>query len=377
MHRFMVGVDLASVLLAGVGLAAVAQLVAAGLRLGVWRVHRNLAKPAVVWSVIAVAVVAALAPAWSEVRRYDLDGATLIRYQRAYEALDGADFKALVLDAERRGGGRIYAGMRATWGQNYRIGSVHAFAELEDYDADTVGYPFRTIQALSTDVDASFEDALVAQFEILNIKYMIMPTYLQPTVPTTLIASRGRHRLYEVATTGYLQVADVIGSITANRTNIGSASYNFRHSDLATRNTYPSVAFNGGEAAPQTYTDVSPPSGAPGAVLEQSNDSANCAFAGTVRADRPAAVVLKESFDPRWTVTVDGVAAKPVMLAPSFVGVEIPAGTHEIAFRYKEYPNYPLLVLIGALTAIALAVVPRRKWIAERLRQRHGRPEAT
>ena len=148
------------VLLAGVGLAAVAQLAAAGLTRGFGLLHRGLAKPAIVWGVVAVAVVAALAPAWSERARYDLDGGTLITYQRAYEAHDGADFKALVLEAERLGGGRIYAGMRARGVSNYRIGSVQAFAELEDYDADTVGYPFRTIQSLSTDIDASFDDAI-------------------------------------------------------------------------------------------------------------------------------------------------------------------------------------------------------------------------
>ena len=203
---------------------------------------------------------------------------------------------------------------------------------------------------------------------------MIMPSYLGPSVPATLLATRGRHRLYEVATSGYLQVVDVIGSITANRTNVGSSSYNFRQSDLALHNTYPSVAFNGAPAAPPTYTDVAPPTGAPGAVIEQSNDAANGKFEGTVRADRPAAVLLKESFDPRWTVTVDGVAAKPVMIAPSFVGVEIPAGTHKIAFRYRAYPNYPLLVTIGGVTLIALAAWPRRKVIAARVRRARKQP---
>ena len=30
------------------------------------------------------------------------------------------------------------------------------YAEVEDYNADSIGYPFRTVQSLSTDVDASF-----------------------------------------------------------------------------------------------------------------------------------------------------------------------------------------------------------------------------
>ena len=69
--------------------------------------------------------------------------------------------------------------MRANWGENYRIGSVPAYAELENYDADAIGYPFRTIQSLSTDVDASFDESVLAQYQILNIKYMILPAYQQ------------------------------------------------------------------------------------------------------------------------------------------------------------------------------------------------------
>ena len=72
-------------------------------------------------------------------------------------------------------------------------------------------------------------------------------------------------------------------------------------------------------------------------------------------------------------MTVDGVKAKPVMLAPSFVGVEIPAGTHTIAFHYQSYPSYPLLITIGAFTLIGLGAWPRRKAIIRRL-PRRGEP---
>jgi hypothetical protein len=47
------------------------------------------------------------------------------------------------------------------------------------------------------------------------------------------------------------------------------------------------------------------------------------------------------------------------MLAPSFVGVEVPPGQHSVEFRYEPYPDYWLLFLIGVLTLVALAVVPR------------------
>ncbi len=370
MHRFMVGVDLAAILLAGFGLVAVARLTGFVARRGVAFVGRVSVRTAIVWTAVAVAMVGMLAPAWTQVAHYDLFDGTLIPYQRVAEKQDGADFKALVLEAERDGGGRIYAGLRANWGEQYLIGNVPAYTELENYDADAIGYPFRTVQSLSTDVDASFNEFNLAQYQILNIKYMILPEGHPPPVPAKFLDSRGQNLLYEVNTSGYFQVIDVIGAISENRTDVNSESYTFRYGPLATENIYPSVAFNGGRAAPPTSVGSSPPPGSPGAVLTQdSRDAVNGRFTATVRANRNAAVLLKESFDPRWTVTVDGVAQKPVMIAPSLVGVEVPAGTHTIVFQYKSYPDYPILLIVGLLTLVALTVWPRRRQLVARTRR--------
>ena len=91
-----------------------------------------------------------------------------------------------------------------------------------------------------------------------------------------------------------------------------------------------------------------------------------------MQLDRPAVVLLKESFDPRWTVTVDGVSTKPVMMAPSYVGVQVAAGSHVVEFHYKSYPHYPLLAAFGIAILLALAVWPFRN----RIRGAFGRPAA-
>jgi Gpi18-like mannosyltransferase len=371
MHRFMEGVDLAGILIAGFGLVAVARFTGFIVRRGVTFIDRVSFRSAIVWTAVAAAMLGMLAPAWSEVAHYDLFDGTLIAYQRVAEQTDGADFGALVKEAERLGGGRIFAGLRADpWANEYRIGNVQAFAELENYDADAIGYPYRTVQSLSTDVDASFGEYNPAQYEILNIKYMILPEGHQPPVPATFVDSAGRHRLYEVnSDSGYFQVIDVMGAIAENRTDVSSASYTFRYGELATENVYPSVAFNGGAAAPPTSPGSLPPPGSPGTVIKVTNDAVNGAFSATVRANRAAAVLLKESFDPRWTVTVDGIAEKPVMIAPSLVGVEVPAGTHTVAFRYKPYPDYPILVTVGLLSLATLIIWPRRRYLQSRIRR--------
>ena len=49
------------------------------------------------------------------------------------------------------------------------------------------------------------------------------------------------------------------------------------------------------------------------------------------------------------------------MMAPSMVGVEVPAGRHVVRFEYKSYSHYPLLLTIGVLTLLGLLLYPRRE----------------
>ena len=122
-------------------------------------------------------------------------------------------------------------------------------------------------------------------------------------------------------------MVDRAASVSANRTNIESATRNFRNSHLALLGVYPSVAFPGEPALPPTYDGMRPPSGPAGNVLTQSNKLQDGVFDATVTARRRAVVLLKATYDPRWTVTVDGQHAKPEMMAPSLVGVEVPPVT--------------------------------------------------
>jgi len=91
-------------------------------------------------------------------------------------------------------------------------------------------------------------------------------------------------------------------------------------------------------------------------------------------ANRPAMVILKSSFDPRWQVIVDGVSLAPQMVAPSFVGRTVPPGPHTVVFRYQPFPYYSMLFSIGALAFVAL-------WfgqvLAARASRRHPLEEAT
>jgi Gpi18-like mannosyltransferase len=363
-HRFIMGVHLAGILLAGVGLS---WLVGIAYRAASRRAPPRHA-PAIGAAAVLLGIVL-LAPALAERASHDRHGAELIRAQQAADATDGRDLDRLVAIVHSRGGGRVYAGLRANWGRDFKAGYVPAYAWLANRDVDAIGFTFRTIASLSTDVEAAFDETNPAQYEMFNIRYVILPSDRPPSVPAKLVARSGRYTLHEVRTSGYFQLVDRALPLEADRTNVEAATRQFRQSNLAAQGVYPGVAFAGGPRPAPTFAGPDPPSGPPGRILTQRAASQDGVFLASVNARRPAVAVLKASYDPRWSVTVDGRSAKPTMMAPSLTGVEVPAGKHLVLFRYEPFGGYVLLVALGALSLLALGLAPHRAAIARRRRR--------
>jgi Gpi18-like mannosyltransferase len=378
-HRFVMGVHLAGIMLAGIGLAwalRTASRWAAQVR--TWRVAPGeFAVIATAASLVACVVV--LAPAWLDRGGYDRHGAELIDVQRTAEKTDGRDVDSLIAIVKERGDGRVYAGLRSNWGHDFAVGFVPVYAWLCNRNVDAVGFTFRTIASLSNDTEAAFDETNPADYEMFNVRYVILPPGRRPEVRGSRVASSGQYNLWKVDTSGYFQVVDRAAPVRADRTNLLTSVQGFMGSDLASNGVYPGVAFAGAAEPRPTFSGEAPPPGAPGAVLAQAQKSQDGVFTATVDAGRPAVALLKASYDPRWTVTVDGLPDKPTMMAPSLVGVEVPAGRHEVRFRYEPYGHYPLLIVIGALALIALVLVPRRTELLARLAtpSRHDEPPGT
>src|SRR5262249_32632485 len=305
-HRFLVGVHLAGILIAGVGLAWIVGM-AYSLVTGRVKVRRE----ALVAAAVGVCLLV-LAPAGVHRAHYDERGADFISAQQAADETDGRDLDRLIAIVKSRGDGRVYAGLRGNWGLQNVIGSVPVHAWFADRDVDAIGFTFRTIASLSTDTEPAFDETNPADYQMFNVRYLILPSDRRPGVPAKLIASSGRQRLYEVQTSGYFQVVDRAAPVSANRTDLLAATRSFMESHLASRNVYPGVTFAGGSAPAPTFSEADPPADAPGRVMAQSATPDDGVFAAKVQSNRPSVALLKATFDPRWTATVDGRSVKPV-----------------------------------------------------------------
>jgi hypothetical protein len=369
LHRYIMGVHLAGILLAGVGGAWLGLAVVRGAR----RIAPRIA-PAVRTAGIAIACFLALAPAVGERWGFDQKDVGWIRYQRTIDATDGAVIRSLVEEAKARGPGRIYAGSFGGWGESYRLWDVPVYAALLAYGADGVGFVLRTT-SLSSDFEAMFEDTNPSQYDLFDVRYLILPASRQPSVPATLLDTRNGNALWEVQTSGYLQVVDAVPPpIVADRGNLSRRAESFLTSTQLAAGQFPTIAFAGEPAAPPTIPSAQLASGPAGSVEIEDDRLADGLVTAQIVANRPAMVILKSSFDPRWEVVVDGVPLAPQMAAPSFVAREVPAGRHSIVFRYRPFPRYDALFAIGGLSFAVLlfgqSLVARRGWRGRRHRRR-------
>ena len=108
LRRFVSGVHLAGVYLAGIGGAWAGTKVMALVR-----ARAGWIKPAFAAAALVGLLVIAIAPAAAERYSYERTGAGWIAEQRAAQSTDGADFASLVATAKATAPGRIYGGMRA------------------------------------------------------------------------------------------------------------------------------------------------------------------------------------------------------------------------------------------------------------------------
>jgi hypothetical protein len=363
-RRFMMGVELAALLLAGRGAAWLATGAMRQIKTHVsrWPSGRSAAG-------VLVAAVVVLAPAWLQLGAFDRRDTIAIAAQQRADDTQGTALDRLIA-VIKRGGGRTYAGMPSNWGQYFTVGAVPVFKYLDSRDVDEVGYTLRTA-SLMTDPEYYFDDRNPSDYRLFAIHYLILPTASRPPVPAELTLRAGPYALWTLpGAAGVLHTGAIVGTLSADRSNIGTRSAPLLNSRLAQAGDYLRVAYGqSGVREPR----LPQPSSAPpaGTVLAESDELQQGLVTATVRMHKAGVVVLSASFDPGWTATVEGRRQRTEMVAPALVATTAPAGTHRIIFRYRGWPDYPLLFAVGAAALIALVcteISRARSWrTADRL----------
>ena len=354
-RRFMMGVQLVTLLFAGRGAAWLAARGVSQLKTRLRRWPPGLSAAAVLLAAIVV-----LAPAWLQLGADDRHDGAAISAQRRADDTEGAELDRLVALIERDGGGRTYAGMPSNWGQDFTVGTVPVFKYLESRDVDEVGYTLRTA-SLMTDPEYFFDQSNPGDYRLFGIQYLIIPTGSRPPVPARLELRAGPYSLWTLpAAVGVLYAGALVGTLSADRTNIGTHSIPLLNSRLSQAGDYLRVAYGQPDDREPRLPQPSPATSA-GKVLAESDQLQQGMVAATVRMRRPGVVALSASFDPGWTATVDGHPQRTEMVAPALVATTVPTGGHRIVFRYRGWQDYPLLFALGAAALLAVAYTDIRR----------------
>ena len=313
----------------------------------------------------AIVAVAVLWPAWSQMGTYAFDNAHDIGAQHDGAVLEATQVNELIAYVRGHGGGRVYAGMPSNWGEYFGVGAVPVFKYLESQDIDEVGYTLRTA-SLMTDPEYFFDQNDPGDFALFGVHYLILRAGMTLPVAAHVVLSAGPYRLWVLPQVGYVRLVDLVGVEQADRTNVGLKSIRYLRSRLPASGRYLAVAYEGAPAAALTTTDANDLTGSAGTVSYQDDRLAEGEVDATVVASRRCAVVLSASFDPGWTVRVDGRPAHTEMVAPALVAVTVPAGHHDVVFTYTGFGSYTELwaASIVALAAVAwwsLSSMPLRR----------------
>ena len=94
------------------------------------------------------------------------------------------------------------------WGkQTYRVGYVPVYALLTANGFDSVGYLYHAL-SLNGDVQVLFDENRADEYNLFDIRYVVAPNDHPFPAFVKPIGSFGRHRLYQVDTTGCFDVVD-------------------------------------------------------------------------------------------------------------------------------------------------------------------------
>ena len=66
------------------------------------------------------------------------------------------------------------------------------------------------------------------------------------------------------------------------------------------------------------------------------------------------------TYRPNWQVSVDGREVQSFMLSPSFIGLDLPAGAHQVRAEYRASPLKTGLLTVGGAALLAVICFRRR-----------------
>ena len=308
-------------------------------------------------------VLAVLAPALKE--RYDLlalNGRSLKRTQVAIA--NDPDLTAMLDSVTAQPTGRAYMGTERNWGKALRVGPLlRAYDLLKARGHPAVTSPYQAL-SLNTDITVAFNDGSPALYDLLDVRYIIVPSASTPPPFVTRMLTTPRYTVYRAPTTGVAVYAGMV-----ERRRVQSQIDLVEQYDTWARTNGPEtrrfIRWDYFSAAKQSQPTQPCPNG--GRTLSESMAANTIDL--VVACPAPSSLVIKATYHPNWHVSVDGTPVEVYMASPSFLAIDLPAGQHTVSARYEMAGSKLALLAFGIVTLlVTIALRDRLDLLPQRLR---------
>jgi len=322
MHRFIGGVQVFGLILAGGGLAALwgwLQRQLGAIRHG---------------QAIAVGLLSALiaVPAVHQIRYMRNSDAWAADAKRGLA--EARDFHELVGVLRGLPPGRVHAGFAGTWGKQFDIGGIPAYVHLQTAGFDMVGYLFMAM-ARPGEWQVRLDYRRQDHCDLYDLRYILAPRSVPMPPFAALRAEAGDLRLYEVPTSGYFALGTVAAPPQGD-IPLADASWEDIY-QLGDR------WLQGPEPASHHFLALD------GSSATQPRDGGSVRVHGTLSRERvapgsygchvvladPGDLILKVTYHPYWQALVDGRPTRVSPVIPGFMAIELAPGTHDVLFTYR------------------------------------------
>ena len=320
LHRFVAVFQACSVLLIGLGVDLLVRWLSTRPR----------------WALAgAVAVILAVTPVLRE-RADSLRATATLGVQHRLEVqAEAGDFDSALelLDTSMQSApGRIFAGLAARWGRQFKLGVAPAYHALGVRGLDVASHLWHSM-SLPSDALLAIDDRSADHLRRFGIGYVLTDLGRAPAEGLTALGQVGRFRVWAVPEAGYFGVE-----------------------------ARPATCAPGSSAPQRLICSKqwlsSPLPRPPGRVI--SEHRAGAEHDALVELDEDAVVVFRTSYHPGWTASVDGVPVATRSVVPGFLALDAPSGRHDIRLRYRPGPLKPALFVLGLLGFLGLLVAERR-----------------
>jgi hypothetical protein len=330
-HRFSGAVDLAAILLVGLG--------------GEW-IWGRIIRLQTQWAPAFAAgtITLLMLPALHERYIYYSANAQWMRgVQRSLNA--DHDAAEIIATLKTLPPGRTYTGLPTNWGNSMRWGDLRFYDLLTFNQIPAVSPPYQSL-SLNSDLIWHFNDNNAADYSLFNVRYVVAPAKLRLTRFFTPIKKTSAYTLYQVPGSGYEQFVRISAWRAANsQRSLFDQNLSWMLSADPAADRFIRWSYLGADRGPGLN-----PWDLRGTVINEKVTPGR--IDAVVRTPNAATLVFKMTYHPDWHVEIDGKERPAFMVSPSFIGVTVPPGMHVVSAIYKSNRLKDGLLIVSAAILI-------------------------